>query len=320
MPPFFMPMKSVLLSLCLFFVCVVQVDAQALWSSEGATWHYTRTEEYWPARPRPLLYDFTRVSVGPTKVINGKTCHSYEVSNPDSCNPLIGTFYCYEEARKLYYYYEDSNTFSLLYDFSLSPGDSLLSKSDAGVLITYIDSVSSMKVGDTTLSVQYVHYSSNGIIDHPNRLFITHPKNENFNIEGIGNTFNFFPWWFGLCHNVRATNLRCFENSDLRYFYDTQWTNQCDSTFFWEPQSVGSPTFTSVKLYPNPANDIVNIEGLPDGGKLRLFNAMGKDCALTWPTSTAQENSFSVSHLPSGIYLLQIENTEYQQTFRLLVE
>jgi len=312
-----MPMKSIVLSLSLLFTCFVHLNAQTLWSSEGATWHYTRTEEYWPARPRPLLYDFTKVSVGPSKVINGKTCYSYEVANPDSCNPLIGTFYCYEEARKLYYYYEDSNMFSLLYDFSLSPGDSLLSKSDAGVLITYIDSIGSMKVGDTALSVQYVHYSSNGIIDHPDRLFLTHPKNQNFNIEGIGNTYNFFPWWFGLCHNVRATNLRCFENADLRYFYDSEWEDQCDSTFFWEPQSIGEDKTNAIQLFPNPATEMVQIQGLPVGSHLRLLNTMGREYTITYQTS-GEVSSFSVSHLPKGFYLLQIEHEESMEALRLL--
>lgn len=315
-----MPMKHFLL-LLFFNLSITSLDAQNIWGTEGATWHYTLTEEYWPARPRPLLYDFTRVQLVTPKVIKGKSCHGFEVFQPDSCNPLQGTFYCYEEGRKLYYYLEDDDEFSLLYDFSLQPGDSFETKGKAGILTTHIDSLGTLLVGDTSLSIQHIHYSSENAMDYPSSLFISHQKNRIFNIEGIGNSFNFFPWWLGLCHNLRATNLRCFQNNRLSYTYEPQWEGQCDSSYFWELQNTDDVHSPKLSVFPNPATDQVQIMGrFTQDFSVQLFAITGQEQLLELHPTSDQQVSFSTEHLSTGIYVLVLRSDALQQTVRLVVE
>lgn len=308
------------LTLLLFLILGLGSEAQNIWGKEGATWHYTRTEEYWPARPRPLLYDYTKVSITHRKTIKDKNCFGMVVEQPDSCNPLYDTLYCYEEGRKLYYYLRNQDIFSPVYDFSLSPGDSFETLSDAGSLMTYLDSLGSIKVGDTTLTIQYVHYSTKNVIDHPLSLFLSHPANEAYNIEGIGNTYNFLPWWFGLCHNLRATNLRCYQNNRLDYHYALEWKGQCDSTYFWEPSSLAEIKTSSLSLFPNPAQNSVRLEGeMDEETQLSIYSTTGKEYLISPVFESRKKISFSVKHLPPGMYMVLVQNQEQQHALCLFI-
>jgi hypothetical protein len=70
----------------------------------------------------------------------------------------------------------------------------------------------------------------------------------------------------------------------------------------------------SLKIYPNPANDILNIDITPSSLRLRsvnhkefvleLYDILGR-LVLT-KTLYPHENTFSVSHLKTGVYSYRI--------------
>jgi aminopeptidase N len=74
-----------------------------------------------------------------------------------------------------------------------------------------------------------------------------------------------------------------------------------------------------VTLMPNPAKDKVVIEGLPlqnHEAELTVLDTNGK----TLRTSTTQNGTFSVQGLPAGAYIIHIEQGNFEQKLRLLIE
>lgn len=62
---------------------------------------------------------------------------------------------------------------------------------------------------------------------------------------------------------------------------------------------------SGVSVYPNPATNMVNIEGLPPDSEFQIANVTGK-ILLTGKTEKAK-NSINISHLPKGVYFLMTQ-------------
>lgn len=74
----------------------------------------------------------------------------------------------------------------------------------------------------------------------------------------------------------------------------------------------------SIKLYPNPANDILYIS-LEHASKLEIINASGQIVESTYVKATT--TSINVSHLNSGIYFVKvIDNSGNVGTQKLIIE
>ena len=66
-----------------------------------------------------------------------------------------------------------------------------------------------------------------------------------------------------------------------------------------EPTAVDNVEKGSIIVYPNPTQDVLYIQGI-DAQILRIFNMQGN------MLQTIEGTQVSVSHLPTGTYLLQI--------------
>ena len=74
---------------------------------------------------------------------------------------------------------------------------------------------------------------------------------------------------------------------------------------------IGEPNFTKVQVFPNPAIDVVNINGVENITSVQVFNNMGQLVML-------QENSsqrLNISELSSGIYNLTILDEKGQRYY-----
>lgn len=99
-------------------------------------------------------------------------------------------------------------------------------------------------------------------------------------------------------YTVRVYNLPgCFNESDEQ-----------------EVKIVGV-TFSGTKLeiYPNPAEDILNVKGLESGSILRLLDMNGHELQVS------RQTSINVSNLPSGAYLLEVSNAKGQSRVPIYV-
>src|SRR5690606_14120994 len=91
------------------------------------------------------------------------------------------------------------------------------------------------------------------------------------------------------------------------YTHDESFANACDSTFFWEPNSVCGNTKPSLELFPNPVSNRLTVTFLSGNYGIDIYNTQGKRCYQAF--SVADHIKLDISSWPNGIYFLVL-NTE----------
>jgi len=79
-------------------------------------------------------------------------------------------------------------------------------------------------------------------------------------------------------------------------------------------------TSVTFNIYPNPTTDILNIqskENLPENTSLRIYDVVGKQ-VFSKLAENSNMNQINLSHLNSGIYILQIKGNDIDQTFKFI--
>ncbi|MCH2198062.1 MAG: T9SS type A sorting domain-containing protein [Flavobacteriales bacterium] len=85
-----------------------------------------------------------------------------------------------------------------------------------------------------------------------------------------------------------------------------------------EVQSVtATPTAEGFSFYPNPAGDVVTIQGIQPGATLNLLNIAGE--AVASFGSTGVQLTINLSELPSGLYFLEMRDGEVIRRERLII-
>ena len=74
---------------------------------------------------------------------------------------------------------------------------------------------------------------------------------------------------------------------------------------FFEGTGVDEDGLANVSLYPNPANDIIHIEGLEGEHEVQIYNAIGM---LVMTTTLQGDSEINICDLPIGYYLIRIDN------------
>ncbi len=78
---------------------------------------------------------------------------------------------------------------------------------------------------------------------------------------------------------------------------DTVLSNCINSSF----TGVNDVTTSSIKVYPNPVEAVLHIDGLATGHSVALYDVVGRKCNVVY-----QDGSIDMSALPSGNYVLQV--------------
>ena len=92
-------------------------------------------------------------------------------------------------------------------------------------------------------------------------------------------------------------------------------TNNADTVF--EAMNVSIPTFdNSVKIYPNPANDLVNVKASSAINSVEIYDVQGR--ILTTNLFNETSGSLDLSKYSSGIYYLKIKTNEGSKVEKLL--
>lgn len=74
---------------------------------------------------------------------------------------------------------------------------------------------------------------------------------------------------------------------------------------FFEGTGIDEEGFALVSLYPNPANDIIRIEGLEGEHEISIYNAMG---VRVMTTILENNQEIGIGDLPVGLYLVRIDD------------
>ena len=231
----------------------------------------------------------------------GKMCS--EITRKDymnwvgvSCNYFSN--YIYEEDSMVYYWDEDYNKFTMLYNFNAKPDSAWVIPyldpwpKDDSVSI-YVDSVGYEQFGSSTRKVLYVTWSkSNG-----------GPVQDKI-VYGIGLISFIYPMSFLNCDMAWASGLVCFESPTIGYFNsglrpDCLYTN------------VGIEEETEklkVSIYPNPVSDLLHIE-LKDFSHAHAFKIHDLNGRVVLePEITEPTIEIDVSGLASGMYFIEFRD------------
>ncbi len=99
------------------------------------------------------------------------------------------------------------------------------------------------------------------------------------------------------------------DSSYLDYIYSFRGgviDSVLDSTSI--PLQVANNGKAAVHVYPNPANDVVNITGLTPGDNCTLYDIMGRQVQSVAYTGSRSVQAISVSGLPAGIYMVVVRD------------
>jgi hypothetical protein len=130
----------------------------------------------------------------------------------------------------------------------------------------------------------------------------------------VGQSFNF-------ALNTQNSTFRLGGNGAIVEFDDLKVFNyeltQNQITNLFNNNTLSSSNFSQnnleVKLYPNPANDVLNIETTLDLKSIEFFNIQGRKVL------ESNQKQINVSNLASGIYLVKIQDLENNSVSKKII-
>lgn len=72
--------------------------------------------------------------------------------------------------------------------------------------------------------------------------------------------------------------------------------------------AIGNSLEESLRIYPNPVSDALQIEGLHAQATILLFDAFGR--LLRQHTNTSFAHQLTMDQLPAGVYYLRIQSDQ----------
>lgn len=150
---------------------------------------------------------------------------------------------------------------------------------------------------------------------------------ENGYFEGDTDTLN-----FTLLKGANSDTIEVFANDGYRFvewvvndtlnlgsdnpiFIDSVHYNMVVVANYEVVQNVSGHLASEVKLYPNPANETLNIK-TNEQAEVQIFNALGR---LVMQTSNVNKNaSLDIGHLEKGMYYIQLKMASGNKTLRFV--
>ncbi|MCY1239519.1 hypothetical protein D9M72_523160 [compost metagenome] len=87
-----------------------------------------------------------------------------------------------------------------------------------------------------------------------------------------------------------------------------------------EPEIDTNPTFSNIKVYPNPSSDLFNIDLSQESApysSINVYNLLGAK-VFTAALTPKENNVIDLSHLSAGYYTAKLENGASTATFKLV--
>ena len=284
-----MNLKAITLGLSLSITSILYSQQ---WFPDGATWYYNQVE-FLPGGNYYKLFE-----VAGEATIKGKTCKL--VSGGCNCNSTFGySNYLYEENDQVFRYNPAQDTFDILYDFTLSVGDTLKVTLgiDSGVYV--LDSITNQLLNGIPVRVQHFEgvewFVSIGLETY----------------EYFGNSECLYPQ-LGFCDPLTG-GLRCYEDSIFGLQKFNGFHFACDTVI----TSIHNPGLGDIEVFPNPVDDLLTIRSdniiaiveVLDLYSGRTLIRLGGD----------REFQIPVSHLPAATYLIKATLEDHSYSFRKLV-
>ena len=211
--------------------------------------------------------------------------------------------YVYEENSKVYWWNQDLEQFTVLYDLGAETGDEWEIKVGYESIVMHVDTVE--------------YYEHNGL---NYRMLRVSDENDLFSGDilcGIGHMTSFFPE--RLMHrdgDYTVDGLRCYWVGDALVYHNGE--EDCDAVYSEihgvgedgpSTPSTGSGTEGTLEVYPNPANGILFVEthgrASLSNQTYHITNLLGQ--TLLQGNITAENQQIDISSLPAGMYFISMD-------------
>lgn len=296
----------------------LQIKAQ-MWCAPGATWHYRVYANMFP------YYDgHLKLIVTNTISINSITCNNIDgtyigkvwgPSFPTSTVNNYVNFQTYENSKVVYLYNSGTSGFDTIANFNANIGDKWL-------VIRYPFHVcASNPVRKPVTVIDTGHVIINNISLKRLKVSIPIQSSAATYTANVIEKISFLSGF--LFHSIYTTcvtdgpsygNFVCYSDDNFTLY------NPSSAICNYVPSGVGinenSFSNSIFKLYPNPTNDIFNIE-LNEPVNLKIFSTTG---ALVYERVYNELGNFQldISQLPNGIYNLRTESSREVSNTKLM--
>jgi len=226
---------------------------------------------YYPMVSLEDNYDFACLNGGP-----GGPLISASHSGPD----LFGYLRQDTAAKKVYYLPPGSNTDTVIYNFDLVIGDSIIIPN---ITTVYLTSFGYSLIGGTYY--KNYNFSSAGGTAHW--------------IEGLGSINGLFsPFNFV---ESGGPYLLCFSHNDTVIWPTYNPDSSCANGNIISSVSIVKPN-PGPRIFPNPANNSITITGIKSGSPIIIINLLGQ--VLVNEISEGETQTLDISRLAAGMYFV----------------
>ena len=257
----------------------------------GSEWYYEIVDEYGNVTYQHLEYVADTIVNNKDVQIIIRTNTLYDKGEHQE----VTREYLYVEDNMVYWWNEDLQEFTVLYDLGAQPGDSWVIKVGTETLTMYVDAVD-----------QY-YYEGQTF-----RMLRVSDEGDLFSgtiVCGVGHLSSFFPErLMTRSKGYRVNGLRCYWSyGNLAFTYNR---DDCNAIYANLHNGIDEPTAIQFALYPNPTDNVLFVETrliASRPNEYRITNIMGQ--TLISGTITAETQQIDVSNLPQGMYFITIGDT-----------
>lgn len=287
-------MKKILISILIIFFFNTDISFSQ-WAPHGATWHTGIIESISSVNQGYVK----TISIGDS-LIGAQNCQMLESTHVNHLGQItdVDTAYMYSDSGKVYNYHYGS--FYILFDFSLSPGQSwqtiapypspfTMSGNPPDTMVQIIvDSVSSEIISGITKKLLYVHSVAND-------WYFLNPI-----IEDIGSMGGLYPFIYDWM-DVEIPLFRCYNDSTIQYQVDAGIPCEMLLNNVLENENVWN-----IRIFPNPSDNYLNIDFIKK--EKNSFFVIINELGLTVYRGSSTETSqvLNTESFPSGIYSIVI--------------
>lgn len=203
-------------------------------------------------------------------------------------------------SKKVFYYSNSSGLSNLLYDFSVSIGDTINSIGNPITLDTVI--VDSIKfISSNSISRKHIYLHS---------IQTTNPQSKIW-IEGIGSYYDLF--YPSITLPDPTYNLICYQYKSNTLYPDTlNGANTCNSFL----TSVNNYENNLISIFPNPTRNTIFIKPniTTQITNYKLYNTIGSIIK----NEQLKNYTINIQDQPTGIYYLQLQTETGNQTTKII--
>jgi len=236
---------------------------------------------------------------GDTIINNQHYKKIYQIEDDSTLNINNMTYYAgirENDSKQIFVKFEEYEFEFLIYDFSLSVGDTVITNAPDG----YLNWLPCVITGIDTIELENNQYRR--------RFKINDWGEYEYWIEGIGSIGGlFYPVLDYLSGTIN--NLLCFKHNDTAVYIDNPDCDKCFCSLATSTEEI-TERINKIIIYPIPATTKLIIDSKLNTGvsTIKLFNSSGllieSRIIKTFPLQ------LSIEELPNGIYTIQLTNGE----------